>query len=272
MESSVENRCVTTGCNHRRGEMTQACFKVLGLIVICCLFLLTLPGCGSNQIPHASRMQLSGPGGDPSRLLPSDYRLHVGDELAIKVMNEADFSNQIKVRPDGLISSPGTGEIQAAGRTLSEISEEISTNLKRWIKYPEVSVMLIEYAKHSIYVFGEVYAPGVREYTPNMSVLHALGAAGGSKGSGKLSSVLVLRRTGPSDLEVYRVDLEEAVDGHVMARDIFLQPFDIVFVPRSIIGEINLFVDQFMKQNIAPFTAYIEGWRAFNVDNIYYTR
>ncbi len=232
--------------------------------------MAAISGCGSKQIPRADLMQIDAETGKPNRVLPAQYRLHVGDELLIKVLNEDDFSTQIKVRPDGMISSPGAGEVQAAGRSVSDVSDDIATNLKQWIRYPEVSIMLTEYAEHSIYIFGEVFQPGASEYNPNMTVLHALGAAGGAKGSGKLSSVVVLRRTGPSDLEVYRVDLETAIDGHATARDIFLQPYDIVFIPRSIIGEINLFVDQFIRQNIAPFSAYFEGWRAFNIDEIYH--
>ena len=238
-----------------------------GTVVLLIILLISLAGCGSSSQSRSGRLLANDSSGAPNRVLPTEYHVNVGDKLEVLVLEQEDLSGTILVRPDGMISTPGAGEMYAAGQTIAEVSESIAENLKRLIRYPDVSVMLSDFAEHSIYVFGEVFVPGAHEYDPNMTALHALGVAGGVKPSGKLSGALVLRRTGPSDLEVYRIDLEEAIDGHVIARDIFLQPYDVVFIPRSVIGEINVFVDQFIRQNIAPFSAYIEGWRAFNVED-----
>lgn len=236
----------------------------VGVLLI--LVILIMAGCSSSVGPRPGDRIASGAGGTPERALPNEYRVNVGDQLSILVLEQENLSGSVLVRPDGMISPPGVGDLYAAGHTVTEVTDQIATNLKRLIRYPEVSVSLSDFADHKIYVFGEVFVPGAHEYDPRMSALHALGVAGGVKNSGSLSNALVLRRTGPSDMEVYRINLEAAVDGEATARDVFLQPYDIVFIPRSLIGEINVFVDQFIRQNITPFTAYIEGWRAFHTD------
>lgn len=228
---------------------------------------LVLAGCGGTQ---AAPPPDPDPIGAPPQQPPAqvEYRLQVGDELSVHVVDQPEFSKLIRVRPDGKLSAPGVGEICAVGSTVSELTEEIRSELQRLIRYPDVSVMLTSHAELLVYVFGEVEYPGPRTHVPNMSALHALGTAGGPTTRAKLSSVLVLRRIGPADVDVYRVDLEASVDGDPLARDMFLQPYDVVFVPRSLIGEVNVFVDQYIRQNIAPFSAYIEGWRAFHINDL----
>ena len=205
---------------------------------------------------------------DGGRVTPAVYYLQVGDELVIHILDEPELSGAVKVRPDGMISANGIGDVAAAGHTVPEVTAAIKTEYERILRYPDISVVLSDYAALQVYVFGEVRQGGAVEYTPNMTALHALGAAAGPVPSANLHSALVLRRTGPQELEVYRVDLDMAIDGFAAAQDVYLQPFDIVFVPRSWIGEVNVFVDQFIRQNIAPFTAYIEGWRAFHMNEV----
>jgi polysaccharide export outer membrane protein len=133
-----------------------------------------------------------------------------------------------------------------------------------------VSVMLVKHAEQVVYVMGEVSAPGAKPYVPSMTTLHAIGSAGGPSKTGKTSSVVVLRRTGPDELEVYQVDIEAALDGKATARDFCLKPYDLVYVPRTFIANLNLFMDQYVRQNVIPFTAYIEGWRAFHASEIFW--
>jgi protein involved in polysaccharide export with SLBB domain len=248
---------------------TQAVSLLTALMGAAVLLATLLPaGCGGGG---ARPVPVGLPPAGPSALAPpvmTEYLVHVGDELRILVVDQPEFTAVVKVKPDGKISVPGAGEVLATGRSLQEITEEIRTELLRLIRYPDVSVMLSSF----VYVLGEVRVPGDHAYMPEMTVLHALGAAAGAERSAKLSSVLVLRRTGPSSLDVYRVDLEAAVDGNAMGRDLYLQPYDVVFVPRTFIAEVNNFVDQFIRQNISPFSAYIEGWRALNLADIYWRR
>jgi polysaccharide export outer membrane protein len=204
--------------------------------------------------------------------LEMEYRLQPNDEVRIVVVGSEQFSATVPVRPDGRITAPGAGEIQAGGRTIPEVTEELRSALRRLLRYPEVSVMLASHAEEVVYVLGEVELPGTRPYLHDMTTLHALGSAGGPRKTAKMSSVLVLRRTGPNAMDVYQVDLEAALDGKPTARDLSLRPYDLVYVPRTLIADINIFMDQFVRQNVIPFTAYIEGWRALHVDELYWRK
>jgi protein involved in polysaccharide export with SLBB domain len=228
------------------------------------LLLATVAGCGGHPqpIPMPPTQEEAPP---PE----TEYLLRVGDELNLMVVGQGDFSGILKVRPDGKLTAPGVGELTAAGRSVAEVTEGVRSGLRRLIRHPEVSLMLTSYAQQLVYVFGEVRTPGAHPYLPNMTALHAIGAAGGPQNTGKMSRVLVLRRTGPNALDVYPLDLEQTVDAVPGARDVYLRPYDVVFVPRTFIAEVNLFVDKFIRQNIAPFTAYIEGWRAFHASDVF---
>ena len=206
----------------------------------------------------------------PTRILPAEYRLVVGDELRVSVLGSPDLNGVVTLGPDGMISPIAAGEILAANRTVPEITAELRERLGRILRYPDVSVMLNRFADQMIYVLGEVNLTGSHRYVPNMTALHALAAARGPKKTGRLSNVLVLRRTGPSELDVYKVNLEAPLDGDVHSRDMFLEPYDIVFIPRSIIGEINKFVELVFRENISALYFYSEGWRAFHMDRLNY--
>lgn len=238
----------------------------LGLLLLLLAALLAgVCGCGSSAAPPPELAPADPPQAPPPH---TEYRLQVGDEVSVRVVNQPEFSGLFRVRPDGYLSTPGVGDLSAAGMTVPELSEQIRSGLRRLIRYPDVSVMLTSYAKQVIYIFGEVELPGSRGHLPNMTTLQALAAAGGPTETAKLSSVLVLRRMGPAEIDVYKVNLEAPVDGDPTAADVYLQPYDVVYVPRNLIGEVNVFVDHWIRQNIAPFTAYIDGWRAFHIDEL----
>ena len=255
----------------RSGGGGEACARRIGASILVLLAAVALTGCAGGRQPAP----IGFPSGGPMPQAPpaqAEYLVHVGDEMRILVVDQPDFTAIVKVKPDGKISVPGAGEVLAAGRSLNELTEDVRTELRRLIRYPDVSIMLTTSAAELVYVLGEVKLPGNHRFQPEMTVLHALGMAAGPQRSAKLSSVLVLRRSGPSELDVYQVDLEAAVKGNALGQDLYLQPYDVVFVPRTFIAGVNDFVDQFVRQNVTPFSAYIEGWRALNVQDIYWRR
>ncbi len=236
--------------------------RIAGLIISCIAL-----GCGASGPPPGS---LSSAAQAPPALqpLPDAYRLRIGDELSILVLDQPELSGTAKVMPDGQLTAPGvTVPLTAAGRTVPEVRESVRDGLARILRYPDVSVMLRSYVAQQIYVFGEVRSPGTKAYTPQMTALHALGVAAGGTQIAKLSNVFVLRRTGPTEMDVYRLDLSDALHGQAQARDLYLEPYDVVFVPRTVVGNINLFLRQWIGNNMVPVAAYLEGWRAFHVED-----
>jgi protein involved in polysaccharide export with SLBB domain len=239
-----------------------------GHAALCSWLVLLLAGLVAGCGGHPQPMPLPTPG-EEAPPPEAEYRLRPGDELNVMVVGQPEFTQIVKVRPDGRLTAPGMGEFDAAGRTIPEVTEEIRSGLRRLVRHPEVSVLLTAHATELVYVFGEVKTPGAHPYLANMTALHALGAAGGQKDTGKMNRVLVLRRTGPNSLDVYPLDLGKTLSADGGGRDVYLRPYDVVYVPRTFIGNLNAFVDKWVRQNIAPFTAYIEGWRAFHASDVF---
>jgi protein involved in polysaccharide export with SLBB domain len=215
------------------------------------------PTVAQAPAPDSLRVQAIETGGDY-------YRLGVGDELSVSVLGQPDFSRAVRVRPDGLISLPGTGPIFALSKTPEQIGQEIQDKLEQLLRHPRVDLMVDKYSDRRVYVMGEVVAPGEFEYLKGMSALQAIGQAGGFKPTAKTTSVVLLRRTSETEAHFRRLDLRAALDGSA-GEDTTLLPYDIVYVPRTFIANVDIFIDQFVRPMIAPFTLYIEGWNAFHI-------
>ena len=108
-----------------------------------------------------------------------------------------------------------------------------------------------------VYVGGEVGKPGVVQLGSHMTALQAVINAGGFLDTAKPEATLVIRRQGgEADAPIpIRLDLEESIDGETTLGDIPLQPFDVVYVPKSAIANVNLFVKQYI-QGVLMF----RGW------------
>lgn len=116
----------------------------------------------------------------------ADYTLRPGDQLSIIVTQDTDLSastsNNTKtylVRPDGKVSFPLVGEIDANGMTVSEFTSTLEKGLSRYYVHPDVAVNIEKLGTVRVFVFGEVKKPGAYELTKGHSVIDAIGAAEG---------------------------------------------------------------------------------------------
>jgi protein involved in polysaccharide export with SLBB domain len=195
---------------------------------------------------------------------PEPYLLGVGDEMQVSVLSAPELSGIVKVRPDGAITTPGAGTIHALGRTPEDVGREVEGNLGEILRHARVDVIVTGFGDRRIFVMGEVGVPGDKPYYRGMSALQAVAAAGGVLPSGKAGSVLVLRRTGTDEAEIRRLDLGRSLGGKP-GPDMILHPFDIVYVPRTLISRADLLIDRYVRQMMSPFSLYLEGWKAFNI-------
>jgi polysaccharide export outer membrane protein len=199
----------------------------------------------------------------------------VGDELQLVVVANPDFNRLVKVLPDGSITAPGAGTLHVLGMTAEETAAKLESSLGRLLRFPDVDVIVATYGDHVVYVMGEVTLPGDHIYRKGMSALQALAAAGGFKDSGKRNSVLVFRRIGLHEAELHKIDLEDPLEGRgSLDVDMVLHPYDIVYVPKTWIADVNVFVDQWFRQNLSALTFYLTGWDAYSVttDRVVITR
>jgi len=156
----------------------------------------------------------------------SEYRLGSEDLIECFVYKEPELTTTAIVRPDGMISLPLVGEIQATGRTAPELQVEITSKLLEFMADPVVSIIVKEINSPKISVFGEVRKPDVFPIKQRMTVLNAIALAGGFTEFAKRDHVIVIR-AGSSGQERIKLNLERLIkDG----APFYLQAADTVFV------------------------------------------
>src|SRR5688500_4474436 len=115
----------------------------------------------------------------PRSWTDQEYRLGPGDKLRVEVYGQTQVSQSLQIRPDGKITLPLVGDTVAAGRTSIELRDALTTSLKEYFTNPVVTVIVQEATSNQIDVIGEVSSPGPQTLTGALTVLQALGRAGG---------------------------------------------------------------------------------------------
>ena len=108
-----------------------------------------------------------------------DYVIGVDDILAINVWKEPDLSRTLPVRPDGKITLPLLGDVQAAGKTPTKLQQELHDSLAVFVAVPEVAVIVQEVKSLKFNIVGQVAKPGSYSLSESMTVLDAIAQAGG---------------------------------------------------------------------------------------------
>lgn len=199
-----------------------------------------------------------------AQIIPPEYRVGMLDELEIRVRYHDRFNDKVTVRPDGRITLVEIGEIYVLGKTPAEIDKLITDAYTTIVHDPEVTVTMRTFAGLSVYVFGEVRNSGVIDFRPNMTALQALAIAGGSVSGAKLKSAVLLRRLETDRPEVVRLDLSGSAIQAGNSHDLYLQPRDIIFIPRTFIANTVEFLNQIYDGLLPPIDVYIRALRTFD--------
>lgn len=118
------------------------------------------------------------PTGEAETLVASDYRVGAGDQLRITVFGEADLTGQYLINPQGDIAFPLIGNVAAGGKTIAELTRDLTTALQQdYIRQPNVSVEVLNY--RPFFILGEVRTPGTYPFSANLTVLNAVATAQG---------------------------------------------------------------------------------------------
>ena len=170
--------------------------------------------------------------------------------MDIKLFYNPELNETVTVRPDGLISLQLAKEIPAASLTPAELTETLRTRYARELYRPEIAVIMRSFAGQRVYVDGEVNQPSFLPLSTNMTVLQSIAMAGGLKDSARAQEVAVIRRGPQGEPQVFQVDLTRARDGSDTGQDVALIPSDVVYVPKSAIANVNVWVDQYLRKNL----------------------
>jgi polysaccharide biosynthesis/export protein len=176
----------------------------------------------------ASPAAAGGPDKAPGAATAAEYRLGAGDKLRIEVYKDAQLSQSVQIRPDGKITLPLLGDLDAAGSTALELRNTITSSLKDYVMNPTVTVIVVEATAAMAYVMGEVNRPGaVPMQSGPLTVLQALALAGGLKDFADVKNIRILRPNS-FGVEAIPFDYKAAIRGATSER---LQPGDTVVVP-----------------------------------------
>jgi polysaccharide export outer membrane protein len=170
---------------------------------------------------------------DP-RVAPSvdeHYRIGADDVLTVNVWHEPEVSRNVPVRPDGKISLPLVGDVQAAGMTPTELKNELEARFTKFLTNPDVSVIVAEIRSQRVNVLGQVQRPGTYALIPPMSVIDAVATAGGLREFAKPNKIYVLRTLPTGQVERIKVQYNNVLKGKRGSEDVILQTRDTVVVP-----------------------------------------
>jgi polysaccharide biosynthesis/export protein len=197
------------------------------LLIVLCLFGAAGAPVLAQQTPAES------PNADVhAATKPHDAAYVIGssDVLAITVWKEPEISRSIPVRPDGRISLPLAGEIQAAGRTPLQLEQDIASKLKSYITNPDVNVIVQQINSEKFNILGRVVRPGSYPLAGATTVLDAIATAGGFQDFAKQRGVYILRQ-GPGGQTRLTFNYKEVIKGKHLDQNVKLESGDTVIVP-----------------------------------------
>jgi len=201
------------------------------------------------------------------------YRVAPGDildvDFGVMLDNSPLRATAVLVRPDGMITLNPVGDVRAAGLTTVELDSVLTGMYRNVYREPHVTIAVSRLAGNFVHVLGEVRAPGSYEVLPNATVLQAIARAGGATDGAAMGNVILMRRTGPNSLVARRVQANHAITYAQASEDPFLRRFDIVYVPKTTIAKVDLFISQHIGQLLVVPQGYIYGWQAFHIDRIF---
>lgn len=161
---------------------------------------------------------------------PAGYKLQPGDVLQVTVWKETDLLAETLIRPDGGLSFPLAGDMQAAGHTVAELTTLLETRVRKFVPDAVVTVAVKAASGNRVYVIGKVNHPGDFALARPTDVMQALSLAGGATPFADTNDIRVLRRDGKSQSSIaFRYgDVER---GRNLQQNILLQSGDTVVVP-----------------------------------------
>ena len=160
-----------------------------------------------------------------------DYIIGPGDILEVQVWKEPDLSrNPVPVRIDGRISLPLLGDVDAAGKTIKELTTVLGKKYGEVVTEPAVSVMLIESRSWRYYIVGQITQPGEFNLDYPITLLQAIARSGGFLEWAKKSDIKVIRRKANNE-EILQFDYEALVKGTNLHQNILIAPGDTIIVP-----------------------------------------
>jgi polysaccharide export outer membrane protein len=159
------------------------------------------------------------------------YHILPGDTLSVSVWGDDSMQmKDLQVLPDGSISFPLAGRVDAAGQTSTDVEHAIAERLKTYLKDPKVTVIITATSGSNVYIVGKIAKPGPVPLTGPLTVLQALSVGGLFDKFADTSNIKVLRNTAQGTT-IFPVNYDELIKGRNLSSNIELLPGDTILVP-----------------------------------------
>lgn len=165
-----------------------------------------------------------------------DYLIGPLDQLEIFVWRAPELSTNVTVRPDGRISTPLVEDMVASGKTPSILSRDLESALRRYVKSPEVTVIVSNFSStfdQQVRVLGEAQQPIALPFQAGMTVLDVMVAVGGLTEFAAGNRAVLIRGKG-ADRQSYRVRLDDLLRKGNIGANVPVLPGDVILIPESV--------------------------------------
>jgi len=205
--------------------MNKSNLKMNATQTVYCFFLALIMGIFLVQATTVKAEPQKGEEGSAG-----EYTFGAGDILEISVFGEPEISKAVFVRIDGKISLPLIGDVQAADTTATALAKTISEKLTKFVGDPNVTVILAESKSKVYYVLGQIKTPGEFLITQPITVLQAIGRAGGLMEWAKKSKIMIVSKPGVSKKISY-FDYDAFLAGENIGQNVTINPGDTIVIP-----------------------------------------
>ena len=192
------------------------------------------PAAQSNVTVPAAKSTAENPPAAQPPVKPAtedpNYIIGAQDVLDISVWKEPELTRSVPVRPDGKISIPLLNDVQAAGLTPTQLAMRITTDLKKFVTNPQVTIIVTQINSQRIYILGEVSRAGAYPLLPQMTMLQALSSAGGFTQFANLKKIYMFRVENGKQVK-YPFNYKEVVNGKRPDENVILRAGDTIVVP-----------------------------------------
>lgn len=205
------------------GKMTKANL----LLISACLMLVA---CGSQR-PSYSAAEVNQTVAENS----AEYSIGPGDSLQIFVWDHADLSTSVQVRPDGRISTPLVEDLQAAGRTPTQLARDIEAVLREYVRAPVVTVIMqgfVGEGGQQIRVVGQAVEPKALQFRQGMTILDVMIEVGGLSEFAAGNRAKIVRKAAEGEVEI-RVRLDDLLNKGDISENVEMLPGDVLIIPQS---------------------------------------
>lgn len=211
-------------------KTTRRCYYVGGLaakLLAVVITTLALAACSTTAPYPPAPTKVDAPN--------LSYKIAPLDVLNIVVWRNPELSATVTVRPDGYISTPLIADIQAAGRSPADLSQDIEKALSKYIREPVASVVVTGFQggySDQVRIVGDVVKPLAVPYRENMTILDIMIQAGGPTEFANTNGTIIIR--GSEGGKRYSVRLNDLIRGGEGSANVPLLPGDVIVVPRSL--------------------------------------